>query len=67
VARTVYKVLGGKSYKDIGYMRGDPREGQIEKLVKKLRAMGVDIHHERHQMIYSVKQVKVDDTGIVVQ
>lgn len=48
-------------------MRGDPREGQIEKLIKKLRAMGVDIHHQRHQMIYSVKQVKVEDSGIVVQ
>ena len=25
-------------------MRGDPREGQIDKLVRKLRALGVDIH-----------------------
>jgi len=67
IARTIYKVLGGKSYKDIGYMRGDPREGQIEKLVRKLKALGVDIHNERHQMIYSVNKVKVDSTGIVLQ
>jgi len=67
IARTIYKVLGGKSYKDIGYMRGDPREGQIEKLVRKLKALGVDIQSERHQMIYSVNKVKVDSTGIVLQ
>ena len=67
VARTVYKVLGGAHYKDIGYMRGDPREGQIDKLVRKLRALGVDIHTHNHQMIYSVREVKVEQSGIVVQ
>ena len=59
--------MKGKSYKDIGYMRGDPREGQIDKLVRKLRALGVDIHHQRHQLIYSVQEVKVEQSGIVVQ
>lgn len=66
LARSIFFVLGGKSYKDIGYMRGDPREAQIEKQVKKLRALGVDIHHERHQMIYSIKKVSVEATGIVL-
>lgn len=67
MARTIFKVLGGKSYKDIGYMRGDPREGQIEKLVRKLRAMGVDVKSHNHQMIYSVRKVQVESTGIVLQ
>lgn len=43
LARSIYFVLGGKSYKDIGYMRGDPREKQIETLVRKLKALGVVI------------------------
>jgi biotin operon repressor len=47
-------------------MRGDPREANIEKLVKKLRALGVDIHHQNHQMIYSVNKVSVNATGIVL-
>lgn len=67
LARTIYKVLGGDNYRDIGYMRGDPVEKQIEIYVRKLRALGVDIKHENHQMIVSTRKVKVDSTGIVLQ
>lgn len=67
LARSIYKVLGGESYKELGYMRGDPREGEIEKLVKKLRALGVDIQHRNHQEIMSTKIVSVEKTGIVLQ
>lgn len=67
LARTIYKVLGGAVFKDIGYMRGDPVEKQIEVLVRKLKALGVDIKHENHQMIVSTRKVKVDHTGIVMQ
>jgi len=38
-------------YKDLGYMRGDLTEKQIELLVRKLKSLGVDIRHENHQMI----------------
>ena len=48
-------------------MRGDPREAQIEKLVRKLKALGVDIQHHNHQMITSVQKVSVESTGIVLQ
>lgn len=57
LARTIYKVLGGDNYRDIGYMRGDPVEKQIEIYVRKLRALGVDIKHENHQMIVSTRKV----------
>ena len=67
LARAIYKVLGGAAYKDLGYMRGDPLEKQVENLVRKLRALGVDIKHETHQMIVSTRKVKVDDTGVVLQ
>ena len=33
IARVVYKVLAGDQYKDLGYMRGDPREERIKKLL----------------------------------
>ena len=66
LARAIYKVLGGANYKDLGYMRGDPAEKQIEHYVQKLKSLGVDIRHENHQMIVnSVRRVKVDSTGIV--
>jgi hypothetical protein len=67
LARAIFKVLGGAPYKDLGYMRGDPLEKQVENLVRKLRSLGVDIKHENHQMILSTRKVKVDDTGIVLQ
>lgn len=67
IARTIYKVLGGANFKDIGYMRGDPVEKQVEVLVRKLKALGVDIRHENHQLIVSTRKVKVDQTGIVLQ
>lgn len=66
LARAIYKVLGGDTYKDLGYMRGDPVEKQIEQYVRKLKSLGVEIHHENHQMIVK-RKVKVDDTGIVLQ
>jgi transposase len=66
--RSVYKVLGGATFKDLGYMRGDPVEKQIEIYVRKLKSLGVDIRHENHQMIVnSVRRVKVDATGVVMQ
>jgi transposase len=67
LARAVYKVLGGSPYKDLGYMRGDPLEKQVENLVRKLRSLGVDIKHENHQMIVSTRKVTVDQTGIVLK
>jgi hypothetical protein len=67
LARAIYKVLGGAVFRDIGYMRGDPVEKQIEVLVRKLKNLGVDIKHENHQMIVSTRKVKVDQTGIVLQ
>jgi hypothetical protein len=68
LARAVFKVLGGNPYKDIGYMRGDPVEKQIESLVRKLKNLGVNVHHQNHQMILnSVRKVKVDSTGVLLQ
>ena len=67
LARAVYKVIAGETYKDLGYMRGDPTEKQIEVLVRKLKSLGVHVRHENHQMITSVRKVKVDSSGIVLQ
>lgn len=68
LARSIFKVLGGNAYKDIGYMRGDPVEKQIESLVRKLKNLGVNIHHQNHQMIVnSIRKVNVDSTGVLLQ
>ena len=57
--------MGGATYKDLGYKRGDPAEKQIEQLVRKLKSLGVGIRHESHQLIVnSVRKVKVDKTGV---
>lgn len=68
LARTIYKILGGSPFKDIGYMRGDPHEEKVKRLVAQLKNLGVDIKHHNHQMIIeSVRKVSVDDSGIVLK
>lgn len=53
-------------FKDIGYMRGDPHENQVSRLVAQLKNLGVDIRHHNHQVIVeSVRKVSVEATGIV--
>ena len=67
IARAIYKILGGAKYKDIGYMRGDPHEEKVRRLVSQLKNLGVDIKHENHQMIVnSIRKVSVEQTGIVL-
>ena len=53
-------------YKDLGYMRGDPKEHKIKLLIKQLKNLGVDVQHHNHQLITSVKKVNVDITGIIL-
>lgn len=66
LARAIYKILGGAPFKDIGYMRGDPHEEQVRRLVAQLKNLGVDIRHHNHQMIVeSVRKISVEQTGIV--
>lgn len=65
IARSIYKVLAGDKYKEIGYLRGDPHENKVRKLVGQLKALGVNIRHESHQMIFSVSNVKVDSSGVL--
>lgn len=67
LARAIYKILGGAPFKDIGYMRGDPHEQRVRRLVAELKNLGVDIRHHNHQLIVSsVRKVTVEQTGIVV-
>ncbi len=68
MARAIYKVLGGKNYKDLGYMRGNPNEEKIKTLVTQLRNLGVNIKHQNHEMICSTRKVKVDkSTGEIIE
>lgn len=66
IARAIYKILAGDKYKELGYMRGDPKEHKIKLLIKQLKNLGVDVHHQNHQLITSVRKVKVDITGITL-
>ncbi|MGE3683086.1 MAG: hypothetical protein AB7G93_15295 [Bdellovibrionales bacterium] len=66
IARAIYKILAGDKYKELGYMRGDPKEHKIKLLIKQLKNLGVDVHHHNHQLITSVRKVNVDITGITL-
>jgi hypothetical protein len=66
LARAIYLIMGGAKYRELGYMRGDPHEQKVERLVNQLRALGVNIKHVNHQMIVSNKTITVEKTGIVL-
>ena len=65
LARVVYKILAGDTYKELGYMRADPKEHKIKNLLGQLRALGVEVHSHNHQIIYSKRVVKVEASGLV--
>ncbi len=67
LARAVYLILGGQQYRELGYMRGDPHEIKVKRLVNQLRALGVNIKHVNHQMIVSDKKITVEQSGIVLE
>lgn len=67
LARAIYLILGGQKYRELGYMRGDPHELKIQRLVGQLRALGVDIKHVNHQMIVSNRKITVEKTGVVLE
>jgi hypothetical protein len=66
LARAIYLILGGARYRELGYMRAEPHEQKIKKLVNQLRALGVNIQHVNHQMIVSDKKITVEKTGILL-
>jgi hypothetical protein len=66
LARSIFKVLAGEKYKELGYLRGDPKEDQIGRLVRQLRSLGVEVFHHKHQTIVSKEKLIVDDSGVIV-
>lgn len=66
IARVIYKLIAGDKYKELGYMRGDPKEHKIKLLIKQLKNLGVEVQHHNHQLITSVRKMKVDTTGITL-
>ena len=61
-------MLGGEKFKDLGYARGNPNEEKIKQLVKQLLNLGVNIKHQNHELICSVRKVKVNKaTGEIIE
>jgi len=67
LARAVFKILAGDRYKEIGYGRAKEHEDKIEILINQLKALGVNIRHEKHEKIVSIKKVVIDSTGVQLQ
>jgi hypothetical protein len=66
IARVIYKILCGDKYKELGYMRGDPHEVQVKRLVAQLKALGVNVFNYNHQMVVSERRVVVEKSGIIL-
>jgi hypothetical protein len=58
-------VLKGAAYKELGYLRGDPQEDQVKRLIQQLRSLGVNVFHHKHQTIVSREKLIVESTGII--
>jgi len=67
IAGAVYKIIAGDNYKELGYGRAKEHEDKIRILVNQLKALGVNIRHEGHEKIVSVKKKKIDSTGVQIQ
>jgi len=49
---------------EIGYGRAKDHEDKVRILINQLKALGVNIRHEGHEKIVSVKKITVDSTGV---
>jgi len=58
--------MAGDNYKELGYCRAMVHEDKIRIMINQLKALGVDIRHEGHQKVVSVRKLKVDTTGITL-
>ena len=65
IARSVYKILGGESYKELGYKRAEGSEKRIKNLLNQLKSLGVSVRQEAHETIVS-ESIKVDSSGLVI-
>ena len=66
LARSIYKVLGGAIYKDLGYYRGmKTDERKIKNLLAQLSNMGLSVRREIEEVIVSEK-TKVTTGGEVL-
>lgn len=63
VARSVFKVLAGEVYREIGYMRAESDIKKINTLVAKLRLLGADVKVESHQYVVK-KTTVVSEDGV---
>jgi hypothetical protein len=50
---------------ELGYLRVDPQEDQVARLIKQLRGLGVNVFHHKHQVIVSKEKLVVEESGIV--
>lgn len=64
MARATYKIIAGDKFKELGYGRAKEHEDKIEILINQLKALGVNIRHEGHEKIVSVRKLKIDSTGV---
>lgn len=67
IARTVYKILGGDEFKELGYKRGVPNaKREVNKLMARLKVLGMDISYQNNEVIVT-ESLKVNSSGVAIQ
>ena len=66
LARSVYKVLGGANFRDLGYARGaEKNERKVKNLMGQLRNMGLSVRRESLEVIVSEKSLVTEGGNIL--
>lgn len=64
--RVIFKIIGGGSYKDIGYKRSDSNKRKIITLINQLKLLGVRVDYTEFESITATKHISVEQSGIVL-
>ena len=63
IARSVYKVLGGESYRELGYARANSSEAKTKNLLNQLKNLGLKIRYVGNEVIVS-ETMQVSPSGV---
>lgn len=63
ISRTIYKILGGESYKELGYTRANSEEAKAKNLLNQLKNLGLKISYVGKEVIVS-ESMRVNSSGL---
>ena len=63
LSRSIYKILGGESYKELGYTRANSEQAKAKNLLNQLKNLGMKIRYVGEEVIVS-ESMLVNSSGL---